>query len=322
MNIAVYILDIIIYIGIFSIVAISLNLEYGFTGLGNFGKVAFFLIGAYTYAILSQAGVPFYLCLICGGIIAAIGGLIISLPALRLREDYLAIVTLTVGEILRLIVKTESGIGGGVWGISVKRAISISFPAGFSAINKTVINAGVQIVLIFGILALCFIVLQLLTRSPYGRIMRALRDNELATESLGKSRAKYKAQVFMLGSAIAGIAGGLFAQYIRFIDPYMFMPIVTFTVWIMSLVGGPANFTGALLGATLVQIFDRGTNILKDYITLPIDPVNLQYILFGVLILLVLFFRPQGLLRESKFTTRPLKLVYEKRRSDTSNKKS
>jgi len=322
LNIAVYILDIIIYIGIFSIVAMSLNLEYGFTGLGNFGKVAFFLIGAYTYALLSQAGIPFYLSLICSGISAAIGGLIISLPALRLREDYLAIVTLTVGEILRLIIKTESWIAGGVWGISIKPAISISFPSGFPSYNKILINSGIQIALIFSILALCFVVLQLLTRSPYGRVMRALRDDELATETMGKSRARYKAQVFMLGSAMAGIAGGLFAQYIRFIDPYMFMPIITFTIWIMSLVGGPANFTGALLGAALVQIFDRGTNIIKDYVTLPIDPVNLQYILFGILILLVLFFRPQGLLRESKFTTRSLRLTYEKRRSDTQNTQS
>jgi len=112
LNITPYLLDLAVFIGIFGILALSLNLEFGLTGLGNFGKVGFFLIGAYTYAILSQLGVPFYLCLITGGLTSAIGGLVVSLPALRLREDYLAIVTLTTGEILRLIVKSEDWIGG------------------------------------------------------------------------------------------------------------------------------------------------------------------------------------------------------------------
>lgn len=312
MNITVYLLDLIVFIGIFGIVALSLNLEYGFTGLGNFGKVAFFLIGAYTYAILSQMGLPFYLCLIIGALISAVFGLLISLPALRLREDYLAIVTLTFGEILRLIVKSEDWIGGGVWGMTVPPAISI---AGASPQDKILVNIG----LVFFCLLICFVILQLLTRSPYGRVIRAIREDEVAAEALGKDRARYKAQVFMLGSAMAGVAGGLYAQYIRFIDPYMFLPMVTFTVWIMVLIGGPANNWGAILGATLVQIFDRGTNLAKDYITLPIDPINLQYILFGVLIIVVLLYRPQGILRESEIKTKALRLA-RGRRSATENK--
>ncbi|MCD6358944.1 MAG: branched-chain amino acid ABC transporter permease [Dehalococcoidia bacterium] len=280
--------------------ALSLNLEYGFTGLANFGKVAFFLIGAYTYAILSQTGAPFYLCLIASALTSAIGGLLISLPALRLREDYLAIVTLTTGEILRLIVKSEDWIGGGIWGITVSPAIKMT---GASPTSKILVNIG----LVFICMAICFIIIQLLTHSPYGRVIRAIREDEVAAEALGKNRSKYKAQIFMLGSAMAGIAGGLFAQYLRFIDPYMFLPIVTFTVWIMVLLGGPANNWGALLGAALVQLFDRGTNLIKDYFTLPIDPTNLQYILFGVLIILVLLYRPQGLLKESEIKTEALR---------------
>ncbi|MCK4354050.1 MAG: branched-chain amino acid ABC transporter permease, partial [Dehalococcoidia bacterium] len=120
-----YIFDLIVYIGIFGILALSLNLEFGFTGLANFGKVAFFLVGAYTYALLSQIGIPFYLCLIAGALASAVFGLLVSLPALRLRADYLAIVVLTFGEILRLIVKSEDWIAGGDWGISVSRAISL-----------------------------------------------------------------------------------------------------------------------------------------------------------------------------------------------------
>ncbi|HUV46189.1 MAG TPA: branched-chain amino acid ABC transporter permease [Dehalococcoidia bacterium] len=295
-----YVLDLVVFIGIFGIVALSLNLEFGFAGLANFGKVAFFLIGAYTYALLSQIGVPFSLCLIAGALVAAIFGLLISLPALRLRADYLAISVLAFGEILRLIVKSESWIAGGDWGMSVAPAISI---AGASHRVDLLVNIG----LVYFCLLICFIVAQLLANSPYGRVVRAIREDEIAAEALGKDRAKYKAQIFMLGSAMAGVAGGLYAQYLHYVLPGMFVPMVTFTVWIMVLLGGPGNNWGALLGAALVMIFKCGTNLAKPI--LPIDPINLQYILFGALIILVLFYRPQGLLKESPIKTKALELV-------------
>lgn len=298
----IYILDIIVFIGIFAIVALSLNLEYGFAGLGNFGKVAFFLVGAYTYALFVQAGFPFFLCLIIAALVSAVIGFLISLPALRLREDYLAIVTLTFGEILRLVVKAEHWIAGGVWGITVPPAISW---VGASSRMMVVVNIG----LVYFCLILCFIVVQLVSNSPYGRVLRAIREDEVAAEALGKDRSKYKAQAFMLGSGLAGLAGGLFAQYLRFIDPYMFMPMVTFWVWIIVIIGGPANNWGTLLGATLVELFARGTRILKDYLLVPIDPNNLQYILFGLLILFILLYRPQGLLKESQVRTKAMEAV-------------
>jgi len=298
----VYVLDLVVFIGIFSIVSLSLNLEFGFAGLANFGKVAFVLVGAYTYAILSQVGVPFYLCLIVGASISAIVGFLVSLPTLKLRADYLAIVFLTVGEILRLIVKSEDWIGGGVWGMTVSPAISL---AGISARIDTLVNIG----LVYFCLFICFAVVQLLTNSPYGRVIRAIREDEVAAEALGKDRAKYRGQMLALGSAIAGLGGGLYAQYLQFIDPYMFMPMLTFTVWIMVLLGGPANNWGALLGSGLVMLFDRGANVAKDYVTLAIDPSNLQYIMFGALIILVLLYRPQGLLKESQVKTKAMEIV-------------
>ncbi len=298
----IYVLDLVVFIGIFGIVSLSLNLEFGFAGLANFGKVAFFLIGAYSYALLSHAGLPFYLCLIIGAFISAIAGFLVSLPTLKLREDYLAIVLLTFGEILRQFIKTEHWVAGSVGGITVRPAISI---AGVSARADTLVNKG----LVYLCLLICFVVAQLLANSPYGRVMRAIREDEVAAEALGKNTARYRAQVFALGSAMAGGAGGLYAQYIQFIDPYMFMPMITFTVWIMVLLGGPANNWGALLGAGLVELFDRGTNMAKDYITLAVDPGNLQYIMFGVLIILVLLYRPQGLLRESQIKTKGTEMV-------------
>jgi len=295
-----YVCDLIVYIGIFGIIALSLNLEFGFAGLANFGKVAFFLVGAYTYALLSQIGVPFYLCLTAGALTSAIVGFLISLPALRLRADYLAIAVLAFGEILRLIVKSE-GFAGGNWGMRV----SPIFPSTGSYLAYRLENIG----LVFLCLFICFLVAQRLANSPYGRVMRAIREDEVAAEALGKDRAKYKAQAFMLGSAMAGVAGGLYAQYLQFVVPGMFIPMVTFTVWIMVLLGGPANNWGVLLGAGLVMLFDRGANIAKDYLTLAIDPSNLQYIMFGVLIILVLLFRPQGLLKESQVKTKATEII-------------
>ena len=294
-----YVLDLVVFIGIFGIVALSLNLEFGFAGLANFGKVAFFLIGGYTYALLSQVGVPFYLCLIAGALVSAIFGLLISLPALRLRADYLAIAVLAFGEILRLIVKSEDWIAGGDWGVSVSPAISL-----MGASHR--VDALVNIGLVYFCLFICFLVVQLLANSPYGRAMRAIREDEVAAEALGKDRARYKAQALMLGSAMAGVAGGLYVQYLHCVLPGMFMPMITFTVWIMVLLGGPANNWGVLLGAGLVELFDRGANIAKDYLVLPIDPSSLQYILFGALIIFVLLYRPQGLLKESPIKTKAL----------------
>ena len=302
-----YVFDLIVFIGIFGIVALSLNLEFGFAGLANFGKVAFFLVGAYTYALLSQIGVPFYVCLIAGGLISAVFGLVVSLPALRLRMDYLAIAILAFGEILRLIVKSED-FAGGDWGLTVAPAISLT-----GASHR--VDALVNIALVYFCLLICFVVIQRLANSPYGRALRAIREDEVAAEALGKNRSKYKAQALMLGSAMAGIAGGLYAQYLQCVLPGMFMPMITFTVWIMVLVGGPANNWGALLGAALVQIFDRGTNIAKDYLTLPVDPSNLQYILFGALIIFVLLYRPQGLLKESQIKTKALRSAYDGKRA-------
>jgi len=298
-----YGLDFLVFVGIFGIVALSLNLEFGFAGLANFGKVAFFLVGAYTYAVLSQIGVPFYLCLIAGALTSSLFGLLISLPALRLRTDYLAIAILAFGEILRLIVKAERWIAGGVWGINVSPAISL---AGASFEVDALVNIG----LVYFCLLICFVIAQLLANSPYGRVMRAIREDEVAAEALGKDRAKYKAQVLMIGSAMAGVAGGLYAQYLQFIDPYMFMPMITFTVWMMVILGGPANNWGALLGAGLVELFAKGANIVATkYPNLPVDPGNLQYILFGVLIILVLLYRPGGLLKESPIKTKALELA-------------
>jgi branched-chain amino acid transport system permease protein len=211
---------------------------------------------------------------------------------------------LAIGEVLRLVVKAEDSIAHGVWGITVPPAIHWS---GMSVFEMRMVNIG----LVYFCLILCFILVQLMTESPYGRVLRAIREDEVAAEAMGKNRVKYKAQVFMIGSALAGLGGGLYAQYMQYINPYMFLPMVTFTVWIMVIVGGPANNWGVLLGAVLVILFERGARIIKDYLLLPIDPINLQYILFGMLVIFLLAYRPQGVLKERQLRTKAIEGVQQ-----------
>lgn len=292
--ILIYSLNALVYIGIFAIVALSLNAEYGYTGLASFGKVAYFMIGAYSFALLVQAGVPWPLAMILAAGIASLFGLLVSLPAIRLREDYLAIVTLTFGEILRIFIKAEDWLANGVWGMN----IAPSFAAGNFSLGLLL-----NLALVAGILVACFFFMQLLANSPFGRIMRALREDEIAADAIGKNRIKYKAQVFMIGSAMAGLGGALFANFVGYISPESFLPIITFTIWMMVILGGPGSNIGVIVGAAAVQLFERGTIILKDYVELPVDPTNLQNILFGLIIIVILMYRPGGLFKESKINT-------------------
>ncbi len=298
----VFILDALVFVGVFMLLVLSLNLEFGYTGLGNFGKVAFFMVGAYIYAIAIQFGLPFYLSLVLCALVASILGALVSLPALRLREDYLAITTIAFGEIVRIIFKAEQSIAGGVWGISI--------PSIFRDLNLSIrMSVVANLLLVYFVVIVVFIVLQLLTNSPYGRVLRAIREDDEAVSVLGKNVIYYKVQVFMIGSAVAGLSGGLYAQYLRFIEPNMFLPLVTFFVWIMLILGGSGNNKGALVGALLVEFISRGSRILKDYVALPVDAHNVQYIMFGVLIILIIMYRPDGLVRE-----KPLKADWIERK--------
>jgi len=244
----VYVLDGLAYTGLFGIVAISLNLEYGFTNIANFGKAAFFMVGAYAYAIAAGAGLPQPIPLLLSMIVTAMVGLIACLPALRLREDYLAISLIALGEIIRLIIKNEEWIAGGVWGISAPSLVTIT-----ALSHRTYLY--LQLALIYGLLLVC--------------------------------------------SAMTGLSGGLYAQYRNFINPFTFDPLMTFTIWIMVILGGPANNTGAILGSFIVEFFERATRMAKDYLSLPVDPNNLRVILIGLLIILMVAYRPQGILKES-----------------------
>lgn len=287
-----YILDTLIYIGIYGILAISLNLEAGYTRLMNFGKVAFFAIGAYASALLSIAGAPFLTGLTAGIILCALFGYLVALPALRLRADYLAIVTLSFGEILRLFFLNEQWLTNGPMGI---RGIPQPLYSVFHD-NYLVFYT----VLVFIFLVICYIFSEKIMNSPFGITLKAIRDDEDAVSAFGKDTFRFKVKVFIIGSAMAGISGSLFAHYMAFISPDMFFPSLTFSIWTMMVIGGSANNLGVIAGAFLIQFLERGTRFIKDFVDIGIEPSNLRIIIIGVLLILFILYKPDGLIKERK----------------------
>jgi ABC-type branched-subunit amino acid transport system permease subunit len=287
--------------GIYGILSLSLNLQYGLTGLANFGHVAFFCLGAYTSTILVVlVKGPFILGLLGAMVVAGLFGLVISIPTANLKEDYWAIVTLAAAEIVRLFFLNEDWIfgkgpyHGGAFGIGgIPRPLQSLFSA------TTYPFFYLCIVLFF--LALTYFTVSLLTNSPFGRVLKAMREGDDLPLAMGKDVRKFRMKAMALGGAMGGLAGSLVVHFWSFIDPYQFMPIETFVVWAMVVVGGKGNNIGALVGACIIQLFYVSTRFLKDY--LPIDAqvlASLRMVVIGVLIILIMLFMKEGLVKEKK----------------------
>ena len=285
-------MDTLTYIGIFAILTLSLNLEAGFTKLMNFGKVAFFAIGAYTSALLTLFGFPFIAGLFFSIILSGFVGFLIAVPTLRLREDYFAITTIAFGEILRLFLISEVWLTNGSNGLTgIPRPLFAIFQETFGLFYLSLVLIS---------LSACYLICEKIVNSPFGRVLKAIREDEVAAQALGKDIFIFKTKSFIIGSAMAGLAGSLFAHYVTFIAPDMFMPILTFSIWVMMVIGGSANNSGAVLGAILIQLFERTTRFLKDIVILPIDPFNFRIIIIGLLLILFITYSPSGMLKERK----------------------
>ncbi|MFN3621453.1 MAG: branched-chain amino acid ABC transporter permease [Nitrososphaerales archaeon] len=288
-NIAAYGLDVIFYIGLYSILTLSLNLEYGFTGLSNFGIVAFFMVGAYTWAVTTMAGTPALLAFIASMLAAGVVGFLVSLPALRLRGDYLALATFVFAEIMRLIVMNIKALGGAV-GMPFVPHI---FP--MQELSREAYLAA-NVLLVYSVLTAFMLLTYTLLHSPFGRAILAVREDEEAAQALGKNTTRYKYQVFFLGSVMCGAAGALYAQYLGFTGVDLFTLTVTFSVWIMCIIGGSDSLLGAVVGAAIVEMLARSLRVAKDYLLLPIDPNNLMLILTGILMVLFILYKPTGII--------------------------
>ncbi|HIH45371.1 MAG TPA: branched-chain amino acid ABC transporter permease [Candidatus Methanoperedenaceae archaeon] len=289
-----YALDALIYTGIYAILTISLNLEAGCTGLMNFGKVAFFATGAYTTALLTTSGVPVIFSAIAGVLLSAVFGLLVALPTLRLRADYLAIVTIAFGEILRMFLHNEDWLTGGPIGIrGIPQPLYQYFDGSYLLF---------YLFIVFITLVACYFIAELVINSPFGRVLRAIRDDEDAVAALGKNTFLFKTQAFVIGACIASIAGTLFAHYLSFISPDMFLPTLTFSIWTIMVIGGRGNNLGVITGSVLITVFERGSRFIKDYIEMPfgLEPYNVRIIVIGLLLILFIIYRPDGMLRERK----------------------
>ncbi|OGS62114.1 MAG: hypothetical protein A3K59_03585 [Euryarchaeota archaeon RBG_19FT_COMBO_69_17] len=252
---------------IFALLSIALNLQWGHTGLFNAGIAAFFALGAYTTAILVTApeepipGVypghlggfsqPFYVAVIAAAVVSGVVGLLIAIPTLRLRADYLAIATLGLGEAIRTYLTNDEPRTGGTYGI-------YGIPRLFAGMGLTTGQVEVLIALV-ALLLLGFTVvgLEALGRTPWSRVLKAIREDEDAAELLGKDTFKHKLQSFVIGCAIMGVAGSLFTVFFAFVEPVTsFRPLTTFTVWAMLVLGGSGNHRGAILGAFVFYSFE------------------------------------------------------------------
>ena len=270
-----YYFQIIIYIGINIILASSLNLINGFAGQFSLGHAGFMAVGAYTAALvtslihLERGGLVvaplFALALLAGGVMAAIFGLIVGIPSLRLRGDYLAITTLGFGEIIRVIIQNLDFLGGA---------------RGFTGIPKYS-----NFFWVFGAAAAVIFLIFNVVNSTYGKAFLAVRDDEVAAEAVGISPTRVKVVAFVTGAFFAGVAGGLYAHFVTYINPTQFGFIKSFEIIVMVIIGGMGSIVGVILSSILLTILPEALRSIAQY----------RMVIYSLLLVIIMITRPQGL---------------------------
>ncbi len=281
-----------IYIGIYAILAMSLNLIVGYTGLLSLCHAAFLAIGAYTTAVLMvTAHAGFWGSLVLSGLFAAVAGLIVALPTLRLSGDYLAIATLGFGEIVKNVIINWDSLTRGPMGIS-----SIPRPVLFGLVINPFQKW--QFMILVGIfVVITFLVLRRITRSRLGRALEAIREDEIAASAMGINTFKYKTVSFVLGSFFAGIAGSLWAAYNQSISPSTFDFNLSVLILCMVVLGGLGSHWGSMLGAVIIVLASEFPRLLGIS---NIVPAQARQILFGLILVVMMIYRPSGLLTRRK----------------------
>ena len=262
-----YYLRIIMFIGINIIMALGLNLITGLTGQLSLGHAAFMSIGAYTSAILTlKMGYPYPLALLCGALMAAFFGIVIGFPSLRLSGDYLAIATLGFAEIVKVLL-LNMNITGGALGLSP-------------------IAADTTLSTVFLLVVITIWIMYRLENSRFGRGLKAIREDEIAAESMGINTTSYKIQAFAIGSFFAGLGGGLYAHYIQFISPNDFGFLKSVDLLSMLVLGGMGSISGTIIGATVLTAAPEMLRFVQQY----------RMLIYGALLVVMMIFRPNGLL--------------------------
>jgi branched-chain amino acid transport system permease protein len=288
----------------YAVVALGLNVQWGQTGLFNVGVAGFVGIGAYTSAIMTSPdaadriggfGLPVAAGWIAAFVVAAIVSVMLGWLTLRLRADYLAIATFGFSVAVQLAALNLERLTGGPFGLGFVPRPFASFagdPLAFGLLNLAVVALVVLLV---------WRTLEHLARSPWGRVLRAIREDEEAARALGKSATRFRLQAFAIGGGIMGLGGALQAHFIGFIAPENYLPTLTFQVWAMLIVGGAGNNLGAILGAVVVWGLWSGSSVLIGAFVDPAEQARaaaLQIVVIGTALCLILLLRPRGLLAE------------------------
>ena len=299
-------------IAIFGIVVLAMNVQWGYTGILNFGVVAFFMVGAYTSALLTIPAasgfndyilgldLPIIVGWAGGAAAGAILALLVGLPTLRLRLDFLAIATIGVAAILRTVAQSADNLvisGRGLNGLP--RFLNDVVPG---QDYKWVLLATTLLALL-GV----YLLVRAVTASPWGRVLRAIRDNEATAQAAGKPTVRYRMQAFVLGGAIMGFAGAVYAHRVGSISPEAFSDLFgTFLPWTMLIVGGAGNNRGAVMGALVVGFFWFGTPLIQE--DLPKVLGNQVFVLrqfaIGLLVVVFILWLPKGLFAEEPRVSR------------------
>ena len=303
---------------VFGLAAIGVNMQFGYTGLLNFGQSAFMAVGGYSVAVtVVELGLNFWVGVVIGLVVATLLALLLGIPTLRLRADYLAIVTIAASEIVRLLVRsvTFKDFFGGSDGQQ-------AFAGGFFDLNPIPdgeYNFGIVtfthrelFVIIVGwtLVALSCLLVWLLVRSPWGRVLKGIREDEDAVRSLGKNVFSYKMQALILGSLFGAIAGYVYAVGNQAVSPDFFGTDTTFFAYAILILGGAARVFGPVLGTIIFWAIIQGTDVfLRSAIDIGVPVISLmsgtqvaiiRFMLVGLLIMLLMIFRPQGILGDRK----------------------
>ncbi len=311
-GIIAYLVSLAIVAGIYAVFCMGLNIQWGYTGLFNIGIAGFFCVGAYTSAMITTpapTGVyaryvhqlfglnqPFIFGLIGAAVICGIVAFLIGIPTLRLGEDYLAIATLGIAETFRLVFNNEKWLGNGARGLT-------GLPQPFNDWVDPRYYNYIYLIIVICIVILIYMLIERAIRSPWGRVLRAIREDEVSASMSGKDVFSFKMQSLVFGAMVMGLGGALFAHYTKAISPDIFTPLYgTFIIWVMLIAGGSGNNKGAILGAYVIWSIWTGTQFLTDLLpyTLKARAPYIRFLVIGILLEVILIWRPQGLLGEEK----------------------
>ncbi len=304
-----YLIAMAVSAGIYALMALGVNVIWGFAGMVNLGLVGFFAVGAYTSALLTlKAGWSIAAGMGAAAVVTAVVGIVVALITVRLRGDYLAIVTLGFAETIRIVASNAIGLTNGTDGLS---GIAGPYRA---ALSPEAFNL-LYLAIVATIVAAAYGIAERLRTSPFGRVLRAIRDDEQVAAVAGKHVTLFKVKAFAIGSAALGLAGALYAHYTSYIAPDIFVPLFTLYIKLALLAGGLGNNRGAVVGAFAVVFLLESTRFVIPFVPgiSIVQGAAVREFLVAALLLVMLRYKPAGLLPErlAQFPVPPASRRYQ-----------